>query len=858
MTMNKIDQAEQLLTTFFPPLPARIEEEGERPQRRAVSMPDLTLEEIEVQVMAAKPWKAPGDDGVPAMVWRRLWPVVKYRVLTLFGASLRDGRVPRQWRRAKIIPLRKPDKGDYTEAKAWRPISLLSTLGKIMEAVIAERISYAVETYGLLPANHFGARKRRSAEQALLLLQEQIYKAWRARKVLSLISFDVKGAYNGVCKERLLARMKARGIPDRLIRWVEAFCSDRAASIVVNGQASEIRELPQAGLPQGSPLSPILFLFFNADLVQRRIKADGGSIAFIDDYSAWVTGPTADANRTGIQSIIEDALEWEKRSGATFEADKTTVIHFTRVAVRNSAISFLVKGKEVKPSNSAKVLGVVMDVGLRYQEHMAAAAARGLTAAMCLRRLKMLSPKVARQLFVATVAPTVDYASNVWMHACRAREAAWLNKVQLVGAQAITGAFRTVATAVAEAEACIHTVKERHRLAATRLCVNLRTLPGTHPLAALRNKASKRFLSPMQTIASWVTTASTDRMEIIREFALPPWTSRIPVLGKDDFAAAAKAPSEVEGIIIATSSSVKNGMVGMGGVVHDTTLNGVGGVLASYSVTLGPSDEQNPYTAELAAVAMALRCMPRQIPFRDVTVISSNLSAGAVIKQPRQQSGQCTVLEIYDEVKRLRQRGCSVRLMWVPAKGEGFALGAMAKVAAQRATEMNCIVETPSYQAKSTTLHLALAQRQPRGRLPENVGKHSKYIDTALPGKHTRALYDSLKRKESDVLVQLRTGMTRLNGHLHRIGAVESELCECGQATETIEHFLFRCKKWTMQREIMLQCSRTKIGNLSFFLGGKSAANDDKWKPDMQAVRAAIAFTLATKRLEADQRPATR
>ena len=111
-----------------------------------------------------------------------------------------------QWKHAKIIPLKKPGKDDYTFAKAWRPISLLATLGKILELVIAERISYAAETYGLLPINHFGARKQRSAEQALLLLQEQILTAWRGRRILSLISFDVKGAYNGVCKERLLQR----------------------------------------------------------------------------------------------------------------------------------------------------------------------------------------------------------------------------------------------------------------------------------------------------------------------------------------------------------------------------------------------------------------------------------------------------------------------------------------------------------------------------------------------------------------------------------------------------------------------------------------------------------------------------
>ena len=141
---------------------------------------------------------------------------------------------------------------------------------------------------GLLPANHFGARKRRSTEQALLILQEQIYKAWRARKVLTLTSFDVKGAYNGVFKDRLLQRLRARGIPESLVKWIGAFCSGRTATIMVNGFTSQRQDLPQAGLPQGSPLSPILFLFFNADLIQHKIDANGGSVAFVDDYTAWV------------------------------------------------------------------------------------------------------------------------------------------------------------------------------------------------------------------------------------------------------------------------------------------------------------------------------------------------------------------------------------------------------------------------------------------------------------------------------------------------------------------------------------------------------------------------------------------
>ncbi|KAJ6437917.1 reverse transcriptase [Purpureocillium lavendulum] len=650
MTRNRAEQAEQLLETFFPPLPTRIEEEGLRPQRRAVAMPALTLEEVEVKVMAAKPWKAAGTDGLPAMVWRQLWPVVKHRVLALFQASLRDGVVPDPWRAAKIIPLKKPEKGDYTEAKAWRPISLLSTLGKILEAVVAERISYVVETYGLLP-------------------------------------------------------------------------------------------------------------------------------------------------RT-ISSIIDEAIDWEKRSGATFEVDKTTIVHFTRGTARND-VSFWIKGTEVKPKASAKILGVIMDSGLRYQEHMARAAQKGLTAAMNLRRLKLLSPRVARQLFMATVAPAMDYASN-----------------------AITGSFQTVATAVAEAEAGIRAVGERHKQAATRLCVDLRTLPQTHPLAALKNKASKRYLSPMQGIAALV--AKGPRSE---------WKSFT------------KHPDK-------TAASQRNDVVGMGGVVCDTTLGGMGHTLATFSVTIGPGSEQNPYTAELEAAATMLRSIPPSLVAQDVTIAVGNRSVVAAIRRPQQQSGQCTISGIYDQMKRLRKRGCTVRLMRVPVGEEEFAPRQLAKAAAKRATERRCEAEVPWYQTRTTTPRLALAQGRVREQLPEGVGRYSKRIGKALPGKHTRTIYDSLKREESDVLAQLRTGMVRQNSYLRRIGATDSDLCDCGQATETVEHFLFRRKNWMPQLEILLECTRTKIGNLSFFLGGKAASNDDRWELDMQAVRATIRFAIATKRLE--------
>jgi hypothetical protein len=85
------------------------------------------------------------------------------RVVCIFEASIRFGYVPDQWRLAKIITLPKTN-NDLSLPSSYLPISLLFTLGKALEAVVAERISYLVDQFGHLPSNHFGARKQQSRE----------------------------------------------------------------------------------------------------------------------------------------------------------------------------------------------------------------------------------------------------------------------------------------------------------------------------------------------------------------------------------------------------------------------------------------------------------------------------------------------------------------------------------------------------------------------------------------------------------------------------------------------------------------------------------------------------------------------
>jgi hypothetical protein len=197
----------------------------------------------------------------------------------------------------------------------------------------------------------------------------------------------------------------------------------------------------------------------------------------------------------------------------------------------------------------------------------------------------------------------------------------------------------------------------------------------------------------------------------------------------------------------------------------------------------------------------------------------------------------------------LRVKGNVVAVIWMPTSAEHRLLK-MAKKEARSASQDGAVPAQKFPRMRSTTLNIARSSQRASKRLPDNVGKFSKKVDAALPGKHTRLLYDGLSRREASVLAQLRTGMARLNGYLFRISIAASQQCACGQAIETVEHFLFRCTKWTAHRTEMLQCTETLRGNLSFYLGGQSPSDDAKWTPNMQAVHATIRFAMATGRLD--------
>lgn len=168
---DKAEIGRELLKNFFPePPPPQQSSEPQRTLGDQLCSGRVPVDEGEQALFAASPDKAPGRDGLTIRVWREVWRVLQQQICQLCSASLNQGKLPDHWKVAKIVPLKKGGKDDYTLPKNYRPISLLPTLGKVLEAVVANRIVYLTEVHRLLPKNYFGARKQRSTVHALSYL----------------------------------------------------------------------------------------------------------------------------------------------------------------------------------------------------------------------------------------------------------------------------------------------------------------------------------------------------------------------------------------------------------------------------------------------------------------------------------------------------------------------------------------------------------------------------------------------------------------------------------------------------------------------------------------------------------------
>ena len=137
---------------------------------------------------------------------------------------------------------------------------------------------------------------------------------------------------------------------------------DRQASVTFDDFGSESLPLEHASLAQGSPFLPILFGFYNSDLVDQAVDHNGGASAYIDDNFRWRSYLTVEENIKKIQDEdIPRVEQWAQRTGASFAAEKTGLIHLTQRKTVHGKGPIVINGQVIKPTDIAKLLGVIFE-----------------------------------------------------------------------------------------------------------------------------------------------------------------------------------------------------------------------------------------------------------------------------------------------------------------------------------------------------------------------------------------------------------------------------------------------------------------------------------------------------------------
>lgn len=239
-------------------------------------------------------------------------------------------------------------------------------MGKIMESIIATRLSFTVEAHNLLPRSHFGCRKGTSPEHALHFIMERIHSAWAAKKVATMLLLDVTGAFDNLSHPRLFHNPRKRRIGGFTLTWIASFLSDRYTTLkLVDHTTGKIRTV--IGLPQRSPLSPILYLFSNADLVEACANSDNGTVAsgFIDEVAMLAVGDSVEENLEPLQESHGKAIDWANTHGSAFTPAKYELTHFRRLPPPPCPeLALRLPGHNLAPGPTCKYLGVVMDCQL--------------------------------------------------------------------------------------------------------------------------------------------------------------------------------------------------------------------------------------------------------------------------------------------------------------------------------------------------------------------------------------------------------------------------------------------------------------------------------------------------------------
>ena len=402
--------------------------------------------------------KATGPDNVSPHVLKHCARELAAPLTAVFSACLRENTWPSVWKEARVVPVHK--KSSRSDPKNYRPISLLSVVGKVFERVVADVMCRHLKDNYLLSDQQFGFRPGRSTSDLLTLLTGDWQNALDDGLDTVVVALDIAGAFDRVWHGGLMEKLRAKGIQGDLLQLLGDYLKGRTLQVVVNGQASESFPV-RASVPQGSVLGPVLWNIYVDDLLRQLPAAS----AYADDCTLSCAYPRHESVRAAdaINQQLEVAREWGARWQVTFAPEKTQAMVVSRSPVAGPAMEGRLRfdGLPLPLQESVKILGVEMDRGLRFERHVKHIALQASHRVSSLRRVASFLDRRGRLLlYKAQIRPYLEYAALSWM-SCAASHSSKLDGIQRRALRLVEAAG-----APAQPEAPLDTLEHRRDVAA--------------------------------------------------------------------------------------------------------------------------------------------------------------------------------------------------------------------------------------------------------------------------------------------------------------------------------------------------------------------------------------------------------
>lgn len=376
-------------------------------------------ETVEKYLLELKVDTSPGRDGITSRLLKYCAKAMAVPLSTIFSKSFRDSCLPCDWLSATVTPIFK--KGDKLSPLNYRPISLVSSVAKVLERIICDQlIKFAME-HSIIPREQHGFIPGRSTLTNLLTGLSAWTESYDRGIPVDVLYLDFSKAFDRVPHRRLISKLDHLGVRGNLLSWISAFLSNRTFRVKVGDALSSSNRTVGSGVPQGSVLGPILFLLYTSDL-PCILKSP--CLLFADDTKLY-NNPLS--SYSTLQEDLDRLVQWCSDWLLPLNVDKCSVLHIGKT---NPSFHYRLDGKTLPSVLHQCDLGVTVTTDLSWSKHIAHITSKAKQTAFILSKsFNGCNNATLSKLIKYYVRPILEYAGPAWWPSSRA-DAALLESVQ--------------------------------------------------------------------------------------------------------------------------------------------------------------------------------------------------------------------------------------------------------------------------------------------------------------------------------------------------------------------------------------------------------------------------------------------